>query len=308
MKRKEYAGRRLAEALLTAAAFISCIAVFFLLNANAAQDTVSRPVVIDRGWYMIGEDGTRINVDINYPIRLRPGKLVIYNDVISSEYAGKTISTSAAQYGLRIKQGGNILYEYKEGKFKRNSQMKANLFCDAEIPQMSSAGGDAGTAAVSFEYYDIEDGYIKVPEVKAGSSRDIFWSHFRSEGLPLSVAVIFVFIAAVLCGTSFSMKRLGMKDRRLADLALFMLMCSGWEFTNSPLPDSICRPDGCHAHRNTYEQLYGSAFSYFVRRGVRIRALQQTYVCVLAHVPACHRSDNYPPQEKIYKETADRRI
>ena len=240
MKRKEYAGRRLAEALLTAAAFISFIAVFFLLNANAAQDAVSRPVVIDRGWYMIGEDGTRINVDINYPIRLRPGKLVIYNDIISSEYAGKTISTSAAQYGLRIKQGGNILYEYKEGKFKRNSQMKANLFCDAEIPQMSSAGGDAGTAAVSFEYYDIEDGCIKVPEVKAGSSHDIFWSHFRSEGLPLSVAVIFVFIAAVLCGTSFSMRRLGMKDRRLADLALFMLMCSGWEFTNSPLTQQLC--------------------------------------------------------------------
>lgn len=259
MKRKEYAARRLAEALLTAAAFISFIAVFFLMNANTGQAAASRPVVIDRGWYIIGEDGTRIDVDINDPMRLRTDKLVLYNDIISSEYAGKMISTSGAQYGLRIKQGGNVLYEYKEGKFKRNSQMKSNLFCDAEIPQMSSAGGDAGTGAVSFEYYDIEDGYIKVPEVKAGSSRDIFWSHCRSEALPLSVAMIFVFMAAVMCGTLVSMRRLGMKDRRLADMALFMLICSGWEFTNSPLTQQLCSmPD----------VIYHLSFCMFMLMGV----------------------------------------
>ncbi len=282
MKTKEYTARKLTEVLLTAASLIVFITVFFMMNTHSEYMIINSPEVVDNGWYVIGEDGTRIDIDISYPIRMRSGKLTIYNDIISSEYAGKTISTSGAQYGLRIKQGGNVLYEYKEGKFKRNSQMKANLFCDAEIPQVQSVSGDAGTAPVSFEYYDIIDGCITVPEVKVGSSRDVFWLHCRSEAIPLSVSMIFIFMAIVSLCTSICMRRLGMRDRRLVDIALFMFVCSVWEFTNSPLTQQLCSmPDAVYHLSFCMFMLMGVPVCSFIMNTQDMRVYRSVFVCMI---------------------------
>lgn len=254
MNRKDHAARRLTAGVMAVVSVISVIAVFLIMGATPESAVVNRPVTVDKGWYVLSGDGIKEYVDIKDPLQAADGKLVVYNDAIASEYRGQTVSTKAAQYGLRVKQGDKTLFAYDDSGFKRNYQMKENLFCDIDIADQgasdnetsgneaaaqASIGGDAGTGDVSFEYYNIKEGYITLPEIKAGSSRDIFWDHCRSEAVTMCVALIFIFMAVVCAGASISMRRLGMKDRRIADIALFMLICSVWEITNSPLTQQL---------------------------------------------------------------------
>ena len=243
---------------------------------------INSPEVVDKGWYTVSDNGKRKELDINDPQPASDGRLVIYNDMISSKYKGEVLSTSGAQYGLCIKYGDRVLYKYSEGKFKRNYQMKANLFCDAEIPESGYAGDDAGTVVISFEYNNIEDKYIKIPEIRAGSSRDVFWSHCRSEAIPLSVSMIFIFMAIVSLCTSVSMRRLGMRDRRLVDIALFMFICSVWEFTNSPLTQQLCSmPDAVYHLSFCMFMLMGVPVCSFIMNTQDMRTYRSVFVCMI---------------------------
>lgn len=284
MKTKEYTARRLAEALLAAASLIVFITVFLMMNTHSSYMIINSPEIVDKGWYTLSDTGKRTDIDINDPQPVSDGRLVIYNDTIASEYNGEMISTSGAQYGLRIKQGNLVLYHYNEGKFKRNYQMKANLFCDAEIPKLRAgiSDGDTGTAEISFEYNNIEDKYIKIPEIRVGSSRDVFWSHCRSEAIPLSVSMIFIFMAIVSLGTSICMRRLGMRDRRLVDIALFMFICSVWEFTNSPLTQQLCSmPDAVYHLSFCMFMLMGVPVCSFIMNTQDMRTYRSVFVCMI---------------------------
>lgn len=233
-KRKEKAGNA-AELLLMAVALVAFIVVAAtMINHDDGYLKIKDPVAVTEGWYVIDSTGQRQSVDVTAAQSVDDGSLVLYNDELTKSYSGYMITTSAAQYGLRISVGDELIYEYIDGSFRLNTQMKANLFCDVQIPE----GSEAETAV--FEYSNIESGSFIIPDVKVGSARDVLWEHCEDGLFVFIIAIVLMFIAIAELCLWICLKRIQIYERRLLDIALFIIICCLWAFSNSPQAQQLC--------------------------------------------------------------------
>lgn len=289
MKRRKYAFRAMLSALFALIALFSFVTAFLAVNADKSSVFLNRPVVVKSGWYVV-EDGKKIYINIDEPQVVKDGHFVVFNNIIFEKYGGQTLSTRSAEYGLQVKLNDTVIYEYADQGFKRNKQMKESLFCDVQIPQINeihqiNGEGDTylyryGAPIISLEYNDIDGDFVTVPEITVGSARDTFVAHCMSEIIPLSVILIFIFMAAVLFCTAAIMKYLGICEYRLVNMAFFMLICSFWEITNSPvLQQLFAMPAAAHHISFCMFMLMGVPVCSFILNTQGMKRYRSIFVC-----------------------------
>lgn len=237
MKNKKYKLTRLTEVVLMIVSVVVLVFIFALVSAHNGYLNLDEPSSLNDGWYII-ENGDHVYIDLLHEQPAKDGSFVMYNDTISQKYAGMMISTTGAQYDLRILQDGNVLYQYREPDFERNEQMKANLLCDVIIPEKSDNLQTVST--VVFEYNNIADSMFKVPDITVGTAFDVFWGHIKGEMFPLAMVIILLFMSFVMIGTYIYLRHFRLNDRRLISMSLFMIICCTWTVTNSPLTTQLC--------------------------------------------------------------------
>ena len=237
MKNKKYRLTRLTELILTIVSAVVLVFIFVLVGAHNGYLDIDEPISLNDGWYII-ENGDRVYIDLSQEQHTEDGSFVMHNDTISQKYAGMMVSTTGAQYSLKILQDDNVLYQYKESGFKRNEQMKANLLCDVIIPEKSD--GMQTVSTIVFVYSDIADSMFKVPYITVGTAYDVFWEHIKSEMFPFAMVIILLFISFVMIGTYIYLRHFRLNDRRLISMSLFMIICCTWTVTNSPLTVQLC--------------------------------------------------------------------
>ena len=123
-KKKIY---RRTELALVAIVLLVCTAILVIMCADSKRQAMEGIRNMSSGWYYM-ENGQKNMVTFPAKIIAREGEdLVLYNDGITAEDAGRTVTTEGAQYNLVIRMNDQIIYQYNDSSFRRNTQMKAKL-------------------------------------------------------------------------------------------------------------------------------------------------------------------------------------
>ena len=114
------------EVLLAAAvAVVMFWAMPGMIRETPADCDPGRAVSIEEGWY-VEEDGVKTDITLPADIKLADdGRLVLRNDSLSQEDAGRVITMRGAMDGFKIYMDDTLIYEYSDEEFPRNDQMKS---------------------------------------------------------------------------------------------------------------------------------------------------------------------------------------
>lgn len=224
--------------VMVLAVFAAILGVMALGEKAQSIDQIRQ---ISSGWYYF-DDGKRTELTIPETIRVKDGEeLVLYNDCITDSDAGKVIATKGAQYDLKISLNDQILYEYQDSAFVRNTQMKSKLCCDAEIPS------DIQNGTLTLTYSQAHQGKYEIPAVFIGSGSAVVVYHFWESAIIIGIAVCFIVLSIISLLIEIYLKYRQMPDGRFRDVALFLILCGGWLITDSSLvqtysrhPDMMC--------------------------------------------------------------------
>lgn len=211
-------------------------AVFFLLMrslplASGNSGIGNQVALLEDGWYYI-KDGAKTEVQLPATIVQKDGPLVLYNDSLTQEAAGMTLTTRGVQHGLRISMEDQLLYEYSDEYFPRNDQMKSKYDCDIPIPANSSVG------VLEVTYENARSGKFKLYPFYIGSGQAVLWYHFTHAALASSIAFLFIILSIIATGISIYLHFTRIDGRRFFDTAAFLFICSIWFVTDSSFAQS----------------------------------------------------------------------
>lgn len=188
-----------------------------------------RAEILNEGWYLLS-NGEQIAVNFSETLSCEPGEeIVLYNDSLDAEAAGKMLTTHGAQYGLQIFLDDDLLYQYEETYFPGNTQMKSKVNCDASLPDTFTGG------TIRLVYQAPDSGEIQLTPVRIGSETEIFIQHITDAGATLTIAVVFGLLGIIALGMAVCLKIYGMKERAVFDASLFLLISSVWFMTDTTL-------------------------------------------------------------------------
>lgn len=225
--------------------FIMVLAVFAAVMGIMALGEKEQPVneikPLSSGWYYF-DNGKRTEITLPTVLKATDGEpLVLYNENINGFDAGKVITTKGAEYDLKISLNEEVLYEYQDSAFVRNTQMKSKLNCDGEIP----ADIRKGTLTLTFSVP--QQGKYKVSEVFIGSGSAVTAHHVWDSAVIIGIASCFIVLSIISLLTAVYLRYRQMTDDRFRDVALFLLICGTWLITDSSVvqtysshPDMIC--------------------------------------------------------------------
>lgn len=206
--------------------------IIFILNNMTGDFSVKSTDGVKRiseGWYRI-IDGEKIEVTI--PGKMTPdenGSLTLYNDSLTEEIDGKVLTTTGAQYSLKIMIGNEVLYEYKDPRFPRNEQMESKLSCDARFPVQIK------DRKLTLVFQKTIKGKIQVSDVYIGTESAIVMHHFEQSALSVGIEFIMIILGVFSIGVSVYLYYIHMLDKRFVDVAFFLMICAVWLFTDSGL-------------------------------------------------------------------------
>ena len=225
--------------------FVMVLAVFAAVLGVMALGEKLQPVNEIRematGWYYF-ENGKRTEITLPEVLKANEGEtLVLYNDSINRSDEGKVITTRGAEYDLKISLDGNVLYEYQDSAFKRNTQMKSKLECDGQIPSEVKNG------TLTLTYFTPRQGKYKVSEVFIGSESAVTVCHIWGSAVIIGIASCFIVLSVISLLTFVYLRHRQMPDGRFRDVALFLIICGVWLITDSSVvqtysshPDLVC--------------------------------------------------------------------
>ncbi len=203
----------------------------FVLAVGIGQTDVSRGdelLTLGSGWYRI-VDGEKAAVTLPDSLKGKKGEtILLYNDTLTWEDAGKTFSADGVSYGLEIRLGDTLLYRYEDNSFPKNAQMKGKLWADIELPE------ETGQEPLCIAYIaDGKEMMLNAPLL--GSSRAVTGWHLKNS----------LFSACMICGMAglgilslivFAyLKKHKIEEPRFLNVALFLGLCSLWSLTDSGL-------------------------------------------------------------------------
>ena len=229
------------EIFLFLATLIVFGAIFAVFHMGIPRQSEEQAELLSDGWYYM-KDGIRQEISLPAEIPAEKGEtLILYNDSLGKEAAGKLLITTGAQYDLAIRLNGRLLYEYKEVMFARNVQMKSKLDCIATL------GNDTDGKTLTLSYHTPQQGKYIIKPVYIGSGRATVLYQLKKELMPLGAAVIMIVLSVIALFASFYMKKRKMSGGRFQDVALFLVICSIWLITDSSLaqsysncPEALC--------------------------------------------------------------------
>lgn len=212
-----------------AAAFLYMVATGLKSNTNIMQNTLS---ALSEGWYYF--DGSKkIAVTLPSVVEKEGDSLILYNDSLSEEEEGKTLTTKGAQYNLKIIFADQTLYEYSDESFPRNDQMKSKMFCDAVLPKKITGG------QLELHYENTHQGIYELDKIFLGTDQAVWKQHCWSSFIPLTISFVMLVLAFLAVGVEIYLHHVHMGDRRFLNVACFLLICSIWCLTDSAVFQQI---------------------------------------------------------------------
>ena len=225
---KEQGLKRVESVLIVGVIAILLLVVIavFPKESNTSVDQVRE---LSEGWYYLA-DGEEKPVQLPAKIKVREGgPLVLYNDSLTDEQSGMTVTTRGAQYDLKVMFRDEVLYEYEDDPFPRNIQMKSKQDCDVVLPSRLQGG------MLSFLYSGSKDETYDINAIYIGSGAAVTWHHFVKSSINLVIIILMNILALVAIGIAIYLKHVRLYDRRFIDVAVFLLLCALWSATDSSL-------------------------------------------------------------------------
>lgn len=214
-------------------------------NLNNAKESIWE---LSNGWYYI-ENGEKKEISLPHEIISEENPLIIYNEDLTQDEAGLTITTKAANYDLIMSYGDEILYQYDDGGFPRNTQTKSQINCDGVLPNL------VGTKTLKLEFFNEKNAEYNLPIVYIGVGSSITSSHYKDVAFKASIAIIMIALSIFAFGVGIYMKRLNIYDKRFVNVSLFLIICSIWCLTDSV----IVQQTSYH-----YQKIYDLSFYSFM--------------------------------------------
>lgn len=184
--------------------------------------------VID-GWYYM-DNGVKTPVELPATIHYSgDDALTLYNDGLTQAAAGKTLTTVGVENGLLVSMNGEVLYEYADDYFPRNSQMKSKYECDIPIP----AGAEVGVLEISYE--KVSSGNYSLSQFYIGDGGAVMWRHITDNAVTIILAFVFFLLSVLAVGIAIYLHFSRIEKKRFVDTAAFLFICGVWVFTDTSL-------------------------------------------------------------------------
>lgn len=206
--------------------FIPILAGGIYQYGNAENHRVES---LSDGWYQVVA-GKKESLSLPAEITAgEDGKISLYHDSLTEEEAGQVLSVQNVQDELQISVGNQTLYAYESVLFERNEQMQGKLWADVVLPD------EITTETISINYTCDAGETVFVESPYVGNMQGIISLHIQDNWFSIFViagmfALGIITILIFLYG-SFH----GMKDLRLLDVAVFLVVCAIWCVTDSSL-------------------------------------------------------------------------
>lgn len=207
--------------------FLLLCLVFLSFCFYKPEPAVNAPVSVVSDWYRL-QDGQRIEVRL--PANLTPGpdgSLTLYCDKLTRSEAGKFFSARGIQYGLEIRMGDSLLYQYRENAFLKNDQMKGKLWADVFLPQTT------GSSPLCLVYRNMPDSPQFIYAPIFGPTSAVTRQHLIDHALSFAVLAGMLGIGILSLAIYLYLKYHDFHEPRFLDVALFLFLCSLWSFTDS---------------------------------------------------------------------------
>lgn len=221
--------------LLLATAVIYCLLTASLpsdLNSSKKRDRIT---LLEDGWYY-EKDGVKTPVHLPAAIRQDANEpLILYNDSLTQDAAGMTLTTRGIQHGLQISMNDQVLYEYSDEYFPRNDQMKSKYDCDVQIPPSIQVG------VLKVTYEKEKSGTFKISPFYIGDGGAVMWHHFMNNAVASGIAFLFALLSVIATGTSIYLHYTRIDGHLFFDTAAFLFICSIWFVTDSSLAQTQFR-------------------------------------------------------------------
>lgn len=216
--------------------FFICLAMLLVLSGKLNVGQSNMPVEVSEvseGWYYMNA-GQKIPVSLPLAIPLDSGEaLTLYCDGLTAENAHQILTTRGAVYRLRIAIGSQVLYQYDDASFPRNTQMASKVNCTAVLPDTYDG------ETVSFTYQNPSGGVCEIPEVYAGAADSVFFYHCAKDAFTLITLFVMAILGVLTVCISLYLKYMKVGEKRFADIACFLLLCVCWFLTDSSLAQMI---------------------------------------------------------------------
>ena len=184
---------------------------------------------LSQGWYQLqGQDATALTL----PAQLEKtgdssGKVVLVNDTLTAEDAGKLLSVSGVQDDLEVWLGKTLLYRYTDNAFPKNDQMKAKMWADVLLPE------ETGTAPLRIIYSAPREGTHAFLAPAVGVFYAIAGYHLQNSLVSILVVVGMLAIGLLALACYLYIGKHQIREARFLDVSLFLLLCSLWCITDS---------------------------------------------------------------------------
>lgn len=207
---------------------LSMLLILWTFAGTAPQSREDLHELSD-GWYLM-QDGARVEVTLPI-VRKADTKtiLTLYNDSLTAADAGMTLTTRGALYRLRILLDGEPLYEYRDGLFPRNEQMRTKLDCTVNLP------GETAGKNLTLVYEIPDRREYQIPRVYIGTASAVFRHYCLADAFTLAIVFVMLVMSLIAVWISLYSAKSGIRDRRFADAACFLLLCGAWCILDSSL-------------------------------------------------------------------------
>lgn len=208
--------------------FIMIILIFMTLLAKAFyQHTTTEAesnivTSLGQGWYQV-RDGERIDLELPASVMSdSEGKIILYNDSLTAEDSGKTLSSRGVQDNLEIYMGDKILYHYQDNIFHRNKQMKGKIWADINLPD------NTGKESLRFIFKDVKDKQLYIQAPLIGSFVLIVRQHIL-DYVVSGFIILAMFCLSIISVIIFLYTRYrGIIEKRFLNVAFFLILCGFW--------------------------------------------------------------------------------
>ena len=187
-----------------------------------ADPEVNSFVSLSSDWYQI-KNGERINLELPCSVITNSdGEAILYNDTLTDADIGKFVSIRGVQNHLEIRLGDQILYQYRDDNFQKNSQMKGKLWADACLSDKT------GQEPLCLIFRGRENSRLYVQAPLIGAYSDIIRHHFQESAFSILMIFGMIGLGIVSVIIYFYARHRKIAEKRFFDVAVFLILCSLW--------------------------------------------------------------------------------
>lgn len=233
MRRVVRFGKRILETALIVCVFISALFLAFQNGDPLTNAELGEIRELSEGWYRL-EAGQKIPVALPGRVELSNGEdLVIFNDSLTAQDAGKTVYLRGAVFRPEVSAGDALIYAYDDASFPRNPQMRSKMSCTGDLST------DYRGQQLSIRFENQGDGRFDLPCVYVGSAKAVFVKQCREDGFTILLVFGMALIAVISLIISINLGAFHVPDRRFKDVSIFLILCASWCLLDSSLMQDL---------------------------------------------------------------------